>query len=96
MIEPSHLMRGPEQMRMLNFRNGRRIAPMAGDLLVTMMMLLMMFMWRSLRRCGRHEHDRKQQRGENGSHATSPSNSQQHYAPADPSRSLPPAPSSGA
>jgi hypothetical protein len=74
--EPSHLKLGPEQMRMLNFRNAMRIAPMVGDLLVTMMGLVLTTMWRRLRRRACREQDREQQHGENGSLAISPSHSQ--------------------
>ncbi len=56
-----------------------RMDPMVRDLLV-MMMLLMKPVRRRLRRCSCHEKDRKQERGENGSHAISPSNSQWRYA----------------
>ncbi len=52
------------------FRHPVRVRAMMR--LVTMMMLLMMPVWRSLRRSGRHKKDGKQQRGENSTHDTSP------------------------
>jgi hypothetical protein len=51
------------------------------------LMFLMMPMWCGLRWRGGRERDGKQERGENGSHLTSPSRTRGNYAPADSSHS---------